>query len=451
MYHTAAPPLRIAEGRDCPAGGIMATYRGRVETFHDDQLIVPIPDLPVTKKALADLGVRWPRKGIDPSVPLGLARIHGLSGVREAVDMLMQDPDIGGDLQRFREYQIDVRDGQKAAGLEILVKGLHLQFAQKFPGWKVTIGKNYGPSVVKGRAADPHWFGGQGNPGKTTAKLTLPRTEHGRGVRVGVLDTRLFPAKILAGHYIARPSDVLDPGQPEFTMFDGHCAFVSSCILRQAPAAELHVYYMLDSEGDGSAWDAAKAMAQMAHDGLDVVNLSFGGFLTDDNTAPMVLDTAVKRFSPETVVVAAAANNGDETELTGEMNGIQPNSASYPAALPDVVGVGSLDQQGKLAAFTPSPAPWISLLAPGVGIIGAYVQGNVTLETTDKGGHPTTTSVLFNGKAKWEGNSFAAAAVTGGIAAGTLPGRRSPREVLEGLLQSKPGSDIVPNPAQEAP
>jgi hypothetical protein len=429
----------------------MATYRGRVETFHDDQLVVAIPDLHVTKKALADLGVSWPQDGIDESASLGLARIHGLSGVREAVGRLVQDPAIGTDL-RFREYQTNVHAGRDAADLEILVKGLQLQFAQKFPGWEVTIGKNYGPAVIMGRAMDPHWGGGgQGNPSITAAKLTLPRSKRGRGVRVGVLDTRLFPAKILAGHYIARPSDLLDPGQDEFTMFDGHCAFVSSCILRQAPAAELHVYYMLDSEGNGSAWDAAKAMAQMAHDGLDVVNLSFGGFLTDDNTAPMVLETAVKRFSPETVVVAAAANNGDEAELTGEMDGIQPNSASYPAALPDVVGVGSLDQDGKPAAFTPSPAPWISLLAPGVGIIGAYVRGKVTLETSDKGGYKTTTSVPFTGKAEWEGNSFAAATVTGRIAAGTLPGRRSPRKVLEGLLQSKPGSDIVPNPARKTP
>ena len=58
-------------------------------------------------------------------------------------------------------------------------------------------------------------------------------------------------------------------------------------------------------------------------------------------------------------------------------NGIKPNTASYPAALPDVVGVGALDQNGKLAAFTPYPAPWIALLAPGVGLTGAYVQGNV--------------------------------------------------------------------------
>jgi membrane-anchored mycosin MYCP len=426
----------------------VAIYRGRVEAFHDDQLIVAIPELPVVTQALTELGVRW--GAIDESAALGLARIRDLSGVGQATAGIAQDTDIGTGIRRFRSERADLRGGLEAADLEILIKALHLRLARRFPGWAVTIGRNFRPSLVKG---DPHLGGGgQGNPKPTKAELTLPDSERGRGVRVGVLDTQLFPAKGLTGHYIARPGDLLNPGQGKFTVFDGHCAFVSSCILRQAPAAELHLHHVLDSTGDGSAWDAAEAMAQMAAKGLDVVNLSFGEFLSEDNTAPMVLTAAVKRFSPQTVVVAAAANNGDASELTPEQkrNGIRPNSASYPAALPDVVGVGSLDENGEPAAFTPSPAPWISLLAPGVGLIGAYVQGDVILESRDKDGQLVgEKSVSFDGRAEWEGNSFAAAVVTGEIAARTLPGRRSARQVLEDLLRHEPGEPggggIVPN------
>lgn len=420
----------------------MRTYRGRVEVFHDDQLVVAIPDLGVVTGALTDLGVHW--DGIDESAALGLARIRDLSGVDQAAARLTQASGIGTDLQRYRQDKVNARNGKDAAALEILIKGLHLRFAQDFPGWKVTIGKNYRPSLVKGH---PHYGGGQGAPEATGAELKLPDSEDGRGVRVGVLDTALFPARILAGRYIAaRPDDLLDPGKAEFTVFDGHCAFVSSCILERAPAAELHLHHVLDSAGDGSAWEAAGAMAEIARIGLDVVNLSFGEFLTDDNTAPMVLETAVKRFGPDTVVVAAAANNGDARELTPEQErqGIRPNSASYPAALPDVIGVGALDQDGKRAAFTPDPAPWISLLAPGVGLIGAYVQGEVTIGR--KAG-----SVSFDGKAKWEGNSFAAAVVTGAIAAGTVPGHRTARQALNDLLDPRPGRPsygIVPNHPQ---
>jgi len=424
----------------------MAIYRGRVEAFDDDQLIVAIPDLGVVTEALTALGVPW--HNIDESAALGLVRIRELSGVDKAAARLAQDPRIGSALQRFREDQAAIRNGQNPADLEILIKGMHLGFVRDYPGWKVTIGKNYQPSLVKGH---PHYGGGQGAPKPTTAEFTLPPSGRGRGVRVGVLDTRLFPAAILNGHYIARPSDLVDLGKGEFTVFDGHCAFVSSCILQQAPAAELHLRHVLDSSGDGSSWEAAEAIAEMAQKGLDVVNLSFGDFLTDDNAAPMVLENAVKRFSPETVVVAAAANNGDAEELTSEQvrNGIRPNSASYPAALPDVVGVGALDRDGRPAAFTPNPAPWISLLAPGVGLVGAYVQGAVAIARRDHDGHLLgTDSVSFDGKAEWEGNSFAAAVVTGAIAAGTVPGRRTARQALDDLLHpgpGRPGHGVTPN------
>ena len=56
----------------------------------------------------------------------------------------------------------------------------------------------------------------------------------GSGVRVGLLDTRMFPDAWLTGRYVARSGDLLDPDQGSFTMFDGHCAFVGSCILQQA-------------------------------------------------------------------------------------------------------------------------------------------------------------------------------------------------------------------------
>jgi membrane-anchored mycosin MYCP len=421
-------------------------YRGRVEAFHDDQLIVAIPDLRVVAQELTALGVRW--DAIDDCTLLGLARIRDLSGVSQAAAEIAQHPVIGTDIRRFCSDRADLRGGLEAADLEILIKAVRLRLAQRFPGWEVTIGKNYRPSLLQGH---PHYGGGQGNPKPTSAEFALPDSERGRGVRVGVLDTQLFPARVLTGHYIARPDDLLNPGQGKFTMFDGHCAFVSSRILRQAPAAELHLHRVLDSRGDGSAWDAAEAMAQMAGKGLDVVNLSFGDFLSDDATAPMILEAAIKRFSPETVVVAAAANNGNPAELTPEQkrSGIRPNSASYPAALPDVVGVGSLDSSGELAAFTPSPAPWISLLAPGVGLIGAYVQGDVILESRDSDGHLIgEKSVSFDGRAEWEGNSFAAAIVTGQIAARTLPGRRSARQALEDLLRHEPGDPgggVVPN------
>lgn len=424
---------------------------GRVEKFHHDQLVVALPDLKLVTQTLRELGVRL--GPTDHNATLGLARVRGLANTGEAVRRLQQDPDIGPELARLQHEQAG-SSSHTVADLDLLLKGIRLQFAQRFPGWKVTIGKNHRPSPLKGY---PH-IGGGGDGDPQPVQATLGRagpgsgrhSEPGHGVRVGLLDTKLFPDAWMTGSYIARPGDLLDPDQGTYTMFDGHCAFVGSCILRQAPAAEIHVHSVLDSKGDGSAWDAAVAMAELARTGVDVVNLSLGEFRTDDGTVPMVFETAVKRFSPETVVVAAAGNNGNVKELSPEMvhEGITTNSASYPAALVDVVGVGALDESGKLAAFTPDPAPWIALLAPGVGLTGAYVKGNVVIEHKDKDGKILDSKLVpFKGTAKWQGCSFAAGVVSGAIAARTVPGRRSARQALEELLDPDPGQPdgIRPN------
>lgn len=43
----------------------MAKHRGWVERFHDDQLIVALPDLDVVTGALADLGAFTPTRAMD--------------------------------------------------------------------------------------------------------------------------------------------------------------------------------------------------------------------------------------------------------------------------------------------------------------------------------------------------------------------------------------------------
>jgi membrane-anchored mycosin MYCP len=436
----------------------MTRHRGWVETFEDDQLVVALPDLPAVLQALGALDVRWGK--IERNEDLGMALVCDLEGLPAAVRRLREDEDgfIGQEIGNFEAQRARVLPRARPhVDLELLIRGIRATFARQFPGWQVRIGKNYGPSLVKGY---PHTHGGgNGDPRPTDEPLSRPVCDHdhyqqrGRGVRVGLLDTHIFPGGRLTGHYIARPGDVLQPGERAYTMFDGHCAFVASCILQQAPAAELHVRSVLDEHGDGSAWDAAVAVAEFARLGLDVVNLSFGEFLTDDNSAPMVLEAAVKRLGPETVVVAAAGNNGDPGELTPELvrEGVKPNSASYPAALPDVVGVGALDKDGKRAAFTPDPAPWIALLAPGVGLVGSYLDGEVTIQHRDKHGQLTgqPAPVPFHGRAVWEGCSFAAGVVSGEIAARTRPGRRPAPRALDQLLRPGPGQPfpgIVPNP-----
>lgn len=435
----------------------MVAKHGWVESFHDDELVVGLPELGAVQAVLTDLGVGW--GGTEASTRLGLARLSGLDGVAGAARELLDNSGVREALRRFRQERRAVHpEAPPVSELALLIQGIRLLFARKYPGWQITIGKNYRPSMLQGY---PH-IGGEGEPTPGDSSLTPaagvpgfgpPGPHIGRG-RVGLLDTRLFRHESLANSYYARDEDLLAPQADSFTEFDGHCTFVASCILRQAPHAELYLRHVLDHEGNGTAWHAAVAIAEMAQLGLDVVNLSFGEFMTDDDTAPAVLAAAIRCFGPETVVVAAAGNNGyaGQRRPEGMPRGVTSATAAYPAALPGVVGVGAIDADGKLAPFTPNPAPWISLYARGVDLTEAYLRGNVAIVVSrDEDGQVTKTREQpFDGTANWAGCSFAAGIVTGAIAAGVVPGKRSAREALNLLLYPEKGQeslDILPHGA----
>jgi subtilisin family serine protease len=74
-------------------------------------------------------------------------------------------------------------------------------------------------------------------------------------------------------------------------------------------------------------------------------------------------------------------------------------------------------------------APWIDLLAPGVSVLAPYLEGTVTVTDVNA----TSRTESFEGWATWSGTSFAAAAVSGALAALTIPGRRTATEALRQL------------------
>jgi hypothetical protein len=460
----------------------MAVLHGSVEKFHDDELIVAIPQLSVVREELHEIGVGIGDRGIEENGVLGLARLSELKDIEKAVRKLERDRSVGQEIKAYRKLRHDAHpDAPPVSDLALLIYGVKLRLARRYPGWQIAIGKNYRPSLVRGNPhtdgtgrpkphtdgaghplphTDPHTDGdgapvsahsgftgpilrpgphtdGEGRPTTTGEPLTSAidpdagDPELGRGVRVGLVDTKLFPHESLTGRYVGRAADILSPAQPVFTEFDGHCTFVASCILQQAPAATLYLRHVLDHRGDGSVWEAAAGIADLISLDLDVVNLSFGEYMTDDDSAPMVLDAAIRRFGRNTVVVAAAGNNGDvnDSRPSDVPAGVTPSTTSYPAALPEVVGVGAIDADNKRAPFTPDPAPWISLLARGTDLNAAYLRGEVRLPHQSK-------TTRFDGIANWAGCSFAAGVVTGVIAARTEPGRRSARQALDELMGS---------------
>jgi hypothetical protein len=105
--------------------------------------------------------------------------------------------------------------------------------------------------------------------------------------------------------------------------------------------------------GTGSAADIAAGIRWAVDNGARVLNLSLGGSV----------DTQVERDAiayaiAHGVVVVAAMGNGFQ----------QGNLTSYPAAYPDVVAVGAIDQADHRAVFSQT-GPHIDIAAPGVGVL----------------------------------------------------------------------------------
>jgi membrane-anchored mycosin MYCP len=426
----------------------MAILEGRVERYHDDQMIVALPNLSQVQRVLGEFGVEPGRA--TPDERLGLALL-ALPQLGEDIGRLRQDPERAQAIQAATAaWQADVAAGTRVGeipAIDLLMLTLRAYFRDKFDGWTPTMGKNH---VVEhpGLEGFPHLSGGDtGRPEPATVPWPPRNAQPGAGVRVGLLDTRLWEHPWLAGGYMAAPDTLIGPaaahggdGSGPCPATAGHATFVAGLILRRAQGALLQVRPVLDAESHGDVWTAATRIADLTAFPVDVLNLSFGCF-TDDGKPPLALATAVGLVSPQTVVVAAAGNY-DAADLT---DGLTQHTPMWPAALDDVIAVGASDSNGKPAAFSPD-LPWMDFRAPGVHVESTYLTGQVNTGTPGKHAADEGGKVDFDGWACWSGTSFAAAAVTGAIAAGIEPGHRSAREALDLLRKQRhdgPDRDIT--------
>jgi subtilisin family serine protease len=176
-----------------------------------------------------------------------------------------------------------------------------------------------------------------------------------------------------------------------------------------------------------------------------------------------VLQRAISRLTPGMVVVAAAGNHGERPPGQEQADLADRAAVLFPAALDEVVAVGALDREDRPAGFNPRGAredqwaPWIDVFAPGTDVVSAYLG-----EQAEDGGEPGEVVAIperdgavprelrFRGWARWSGTSFAAARVTGEIAALIATGR-SPLAAV-GTIRRDPGhTGPWPGAATDAP
>lgn len=381
-------------------------------TARPDEVVVGLTHLPLVLRELAGLPVVVAEQERDARLGLALLRFRADDSGRSLVEAI--------DGMDLRDHATAVlrRDPKEAEPLDQLLAALRARFRRDYAGWTPTMGKNRVGSVD----GFPHVSAGAAGYPQRADPAPLPDTEAGAGVRIGILDTAVYPNSDLDGRYLADDRSLLPATWSDpISHWSGHSTFVAGMVARQAPAAELHVRHVLDRDATASAWDVARQMARFADSGMDVLNFSFGCF-TEDSRPPLLMARAVDLLTPAMVVVVAAGNHG----TPGAMS-----RPSWPAAFDEVIAVGATDPAGRRSDFS-ARGPWVTLGAPGEDVRSTYLVGAVHIPAEDR-------PVEFAGWARWSGTSFAAGTVSGAIAAGTSPGRRSAAEAAAGL-----GADAVP-------
>jgi membrane-anchored mycosin MYCP len=400
-------------------------------TYVPDQVVVALPYEHLVTGRLADWQAQPDCSGPgDVSTRLGLARLH------------LQTEGAERFLRRAQPDWVSRADAEaKAAGrplapLDLVLSCLRYSFENEYAGWVPSFGKNrvlqrltgsYVIDATGGRGPRPlehYTFNGQGQVGEQDCSVKPRGSTPGEGTRIGVLDTVLEAHPYFHGAYIASASSLRSDLGDESNFLSQHATFVTGLLLRQAPGAVVDVRVALHTspgaEAQNDTWDLAKVIAEMADSKVDVLNLSLG-CTTEDAKRSMALTAAVAALGPETLVVAAAGNHATQEP------GTSPPPV-YPAALDNVVAVGALDGEEQ-ASFSPR-APWVDALAPGADVVSTCASG--------RDGRPAF--------ATWSGTSFAAAIVSGAVAARTREFGSAPEawRQMQAKLDRCDGKPVVP-------
>jgi subtilisin family serine protease len=219
-------------------------------------------------------------------------------------------------------------------------------------------------------------------------------------VVVGLLDTGVaaHPWWSDSDWYQDQPKDEDEvPEGPQ----SGHGTFLAGLLLRQAPGVAVRACRVLDGSGVGDEAGVIRALHRLSERPPQVLNLSFGCHTFDDRPPPLLTDAL--RALPDTVTVACAGNTASDRPF-------------WPAALPEVVGVGALDAAQERRAPYSAHGSWVDACARGEWLTSSFLEHD-----------------QFEGYAAWSGTSFATALVAGAIAAAAreLPAKEAAARVLD--------------------
>ncbi|GAA3820885.1 S8 family peptidase [Nocardioides panacisoli] len=238
-----------------------------------------------------------------------------------------------------------------------------------------------------------------------------PDETAGEGIRVSVVDTGLWLGALdnpavpwMDGVVPASPLDEEVILPPAIHPYGGHGTFVAGVIQCMAPASRVEVEGALTHGGAVYESDIClqlhQALTEREHP--QIISISAGTH-TRKNMALLGFDMLAAAHGlddgEDTIVVAAAGNDGSTDPF-------------WPAAFPWVVGVGSVDSDGKMSDYS-NHGEWVDVYARGRDLVNAFPTGTYTCYEPPNKGQVRQ----FKNLAQWSGTSFSTPVVTGLIAA----------------------------------
>jgi subtilisin family serine protease len=198
------------------------------------------------------------------------------------------------------------------------------------------------------------------------------------GIKIAVIDSGIdgehpdLKPKIAGSKSFVRASALTDQ--------QGHGTFVAGLIAAQANngvgvagiafPSQLLIAKVVGANRLVSLEAEAEAIRWSVQNGARVINLSLGGLRDPrdpDRDTYSALEAAAVRYAyTHGAVLVAAVGNGDQAPATPWPY------ASYPAALPHVVGVSALARDGSVPAFSNRDPIYNDLSAPGDDIVSTF-------------------------------------------------------------------------------
>lgn len=214
---------------------------------------------------------------------------------------------------------------------------------------------------------------------ETRAPSLWEKGHFGQGIHVAVLDTGItrshpeFQGAIVRGKNFTTD---YNSDHENFEDNNGHGTHAAGSIAARninspavgmAPKAMLHIYKVLDKDGNGFAsyiqsaiYDAVRWVGPKG-ERIRIINMSLGSEVYHSG-----IHHAIRYAMERGVhVVCAAGNSGDGTADTDEY--------VFPASLEEVISVGAYDGFGGVAHFS-SSYEGVDFIAPGSGVLSTYLN-----------------------------------------------------------------------------